>query len=149
MYWLFDPQIFPNAQSHLFFGAMKFVGMGFFLSIIFLWLFLQGLVFLAERYSRLISNTEWWRSGIMAGVATMVHILAWQIPGFFSQQVTVDVIAAMTSSLICGTLVAWILIGKLYHFEFLHRLVVAIGVPVFVLCASALGLMLQWKLKGH
>ncbi len=146
---LFDSQIFPNTQFHLFLGVMKFVGMGFYLSIILLWFFLQGLVFLAERYSRLISNTDWWRSGIIAGVATMVHFAAWQIPGLFSEQVTVDVIPAMTSSLICVTVVAWIMIGRLYNFEFPYRLVVAIGVPVFVFSASALGLVLQWKLKGQ
>jgi hypothetical protein len=146
MTWLCESLFSQNPPSLLWLGAVKFVEIGFYLSIILLWLFLQGLIFLAERYSRLMSNTEWWRSGVIAGVAIMVHFVAWQIPGMFSEQVTVDRLAAMTSALIGGTVVAWILIGKLYQFEFLHRLVVAIGVPVFVICALALGMVLQMKL---
>ncbi|MDF1812925.1 MAG: hypothetical protein P1V20_11945 [Verrucomicrobiales bacterium] len=129
------------------FGAFKFVGIGFYLSLIILWVLLQGLIFLAERYSDLVSQTEWWRSGIVAATGMLVYFFSWQLPGALGKEGTIT--ASMTSSLICGAFVGWILCGRLYRFELLHRLIVAVGVPVFVYCSIALGKVLEWKWSGH
>ncbi|MDF1755103.1 MAG: hypothetical protein P1U89_20105 [Verrucomicrobiales bacterium] len=146
---LFDSQITFIGETPVFLGAFKFVGIGFYLSFVILWLFLQGLVFLAERYSRLISGIQWWRSGLIAIAGILVLVFAWPFPALFSEEETVNVISAMTSVLILGTVVAWIMCGKLYQFEFLHRVIVAVGVPIFSFCAFALGKVIEWKMKGY
>jgi hypothetical protein len=148
MAFFFDSQILFAVKYHTLFGAVKFVGIGFYLSLILLWVFVQALVWLAERYSRQISGTQWWRSGILAAIGMIVGIMSWQIPGLFSSEETVDVISAMTSSLMLGFLVAWMLLGRLYFFEFFHRAIVAVGVPILVFCALALGKILEWKMAG-
>ena len=143
---LFDTQIIFQTEFLVLLGEIRFAGIGFFLSLILLWIFIQILVFLAERYSRMISSTEWWKSGILALTGMLVYFYSWQIPEMMGGEGKVT--TAMTSSLICGSLVAWIISGRLYDLEFLHRLVVAVGVPVFVYCAIALGKVLEWKMTG-
>ena len=128
-------------------AAFKFVGIGFFISLLLLWGFLQGLIFLAERYSNMISRIDWWKSGMIALTGMIVFYFSWQLPGMIGGESTVT--TSMTSSLICGTFVAWIMCGRLYSFEFLHRLIVSVGVPVFIYCSVALGKVMAWKMGGN
>lgn len=149
MLFIDDSQIIFQTKIPVILGGFKFVGVGLYLSAVLLWLFLQGLAFLAERYSRMISPLDWWRSAAMAVMGMMVGLIAWQIPGMFSKEEATNVVAAMTSTLICGFIAAWILIGRLYTFEFLHKIVVSLGVPIFYFCAIALGKVLEFKMTGH
>lgn len=129
----------PGSSPHVFLAEFKFVGFPFYLSLLLLWLFLQGLVWLAERYSSMVSGIQWWRSGLVGVICTMVMVLAWSIPRFVFGGETDNVIHAMTSGLIFGSVAAWFLCGQLYHFDVVNRIIVAIGVPILVLCSIALG----------
>lgn len=129
----------PGGSPHVFLAEFKFVGFSFYLSLLLLWLFLQGLVWLAERYSSLVSGLQWWRSGLVGVICTMVMVLAWSIPRFIFGGETDNVIHAMTSGLIFGSVTAWFLCGWLYYFDVVNRIIVAIGVPILVLCSIALG----------
>lgn len=141
-------QIFFVSEPNLVISAIKFVGLGFYISLLVLWTLLQGLVWLAARYSRLISRVHWWRSGVLAFFCTMTMIVAWSFPFVFAEAEEDDVILAMTSSMVCGAIVAWFLCGRLYRFEFIHRVIVSVGVAIFVLFAMEIGRIIQWKFLG-
>ncbi len=119
-------------------AAAKFVGFSFFLSLFLLWGLIQGLVFLAERYSDLVSGVQLWRSMVLSFVALFVMTLAWSLPSGFRPDVPDNLLLAMTSSILFGGVTAWLLTGRLYQFDAVHRAIVAVGVPLFVFCAIAL-----------
>ena len=78
----------------------------------------------------------------------MVVIIAWSFPSLFGDAEEDDIVVAMTSAMICGALTAWFLCGHLYRFEFIHRVIVSVGVAIFVLLSMEVGRIIQWKFLG-
>ena len=129
---------------HPILAEVKFVGLAFYLSLFFLWILVQGFVWLSVRYSRLISTTKWWKSAMVAFLTTLLMVVGWNLP-----QMIVDsdyLMYSMTSAIACGTIATWILCGYLYNLEIMHRMIVAIGVPLLTFCATALSLVLYSKI---
>ena len=145
-----------SLQSQFFFAwlpfpvvsEIRFVGVGFYISLLVLWFLLQCLVWLAVRYSRLISDVDWWRSAALAFIATMVMIMAWSFPSLLGDIRQDDLIASMTSAMIAGIVAAWFLCGRLYRFELIHRAIVSVGVAILVLLSLEVGRIVQWKFFG-
>lgn len=125
-------------------AEFKFVGFDFFLSLLFLWILAQGLVWLSTHYSRLISKTYWWKSAMMTFCATFLMVIGWSIPGRITG--SENLIYSMTSAIILGAIATWIISGYLYNLEIIHRMIVAVGVPLLFFCASAMGLVVFSKL---
>lgn len=130
-------------------AAFKFAGFEFFFSLLLLWILIQGLVWLAERYSNVISGVQWWRSAILGLIATIVMVLTWGIPKQIMGGEGHNLVHAMTSGMVFGGIASWFLCGRLYRFDSVHRIVIAIGVPILVVCALAFGQIWLWKLTGR
>lgn len=126
------------------FAEVRFVGLAFYLSLLFLWVLVQGFIWLSVRYSRLISTAKWWKSAMVAFATTVLMVFGWDLPRMISG--TESLMVSMSSAIGCGAIATWILSGYLYNFEFMHRTIVAIGVPLLYFCASATGLVLYSKL---
>ena len=146
-------ELFPfltiiDGGSSLFFGAARFAGFSFVYSLFILWVLLQGLVWLAERYSDLVSGVQWWRSAVLSLASMLVMVLAWDLPTGFRSDAPENLIFSMTSSIALGGLVAWFLCGQLYQFDIVHRIIVAVGVPLFVFCSLALGQTVAERIPG-
>ena len=135
-------------QSFVFLAEVRFAGAGFLLSLAMLWALSQGIVQLAVRFSRHISKPQPWRSGILALLITVVMILSWPAPAFFSRGGEDDLIWPMSSAIIFGAAAGWFLCGRLYRLEFMHRFIVSVAIPVAGLCTLALGRFIQWKWLG-
>ncbi len=134
------------SQSQLFFiempiylGRFGFVGLPYIFSILMLWLLTQGLVWLAERYSRMLSSTAWWRSGLMALLVTFSMVLAWSLPAKMMGLEIDNLVYGLTATIIVGGMMTWFLTGSLYSLEFTHRAVLTIGVPIMAIMALAVG----------
>lgn len=132
----------PESLTQIPFATLataEFVGLPFYLSLFFLWLMIQAFIWLAERYSRLSSETNWWRAGIIAFLSTILIVVGWGVPTLITK--SEHMMHSMTVAMIFGAVGTWFLCGYLYNFEFVHRIIVSIGVPLLAFFAIAMGLV--------